>query len=173
MTELRQRLVSVALEWEREFGNAPAITTAISEFDAAMLLGLSHAEYSQAMRGATSVQRGYDFAHKGVRYQVKGTRASGKPGSNVTKVPHATNFDWDQLVWVSYNPRYEIQEAWLWDVRAYEAQFKDVKRLSPAHLRKGKCLTGNIASTGESGSVRFEQEIHVDCIGHRRQEVGA
>ena len=31
---LRQRLVAVALEWEREFVNAPSITSVISEYDA-------------------------------------------------------------------------------------------------------------------------------------------
>ncbi len=140
--DLRQRLVSVALEWESAFVNAPSITTAISEYDAAMLLGLSEAEYSRAMHGSTSVQRGFDFKHLGIRYQVKGTRPSGKPGSKITKVPSALNYDWDQLVWVSYNPKFEIQEAWQWDVDTYKSEFENVKRISPSHMRKGKCLTG-------------------------------
>ena len=55
-------------------------------------------------------------------------------------VPSATNSDWDELVWVSYNPRYEIQEAWLWEVAAYEAGFSGVKRLSPEHMRRGRSL---------------------------------
>jgi len=143
MNDLRHRLVAVTLEWERAFANAPSIATAISEYDAAMLLGLSGVEYSRTMRGATSVQKGYDFKHNGIRYQVKGTRPSGKPGSHITKVPSATNYDWDQLVWVSYNSKYEIHEAWLWDVEAYKAKFHDVKRLSPSHMRQGKRLAGD------------------------------
>ena len=139
---LRKRLVDVALEWERAFVNAPSITTAISEYDAAMLIGLSESEYSQAMHGSTAVQRGFDFKHLGVRYQVKGTRPSGKPGSNITKVPSALNFDWDQLIWVSYNPGFQIQEAWQWDVEAYRKEFSEIKRISPIHMRKGKCLAG-------------------------------
>ena len=141
MHELRARLVTIALEWERAFGNAPSITSALSEYDAAMLLGLTQLEYSNAMQGSTAVQRGYDFKHNGVRYQVKGTRSSGKLGSKITKVPQATNFDWDELIWVTYNDKYEIQEAWLWDVGSYELQFKDLKRLSPLHMRAGKCLS--------------------------------
>ena len=141
MHELRARLVTIALEWERAFGNAPSITSALSEYDAAMLLGLTQLEYSNAMQGSTAVQRGYDFKHNGVRYQVKGTRSSGKRGSKITKVPQATNFDWDELIWVTYNDKYEIQEAWLWDVSSYELQFKDLKRLSPLHMREGKCLS--------------------------------
>jgi len=140
MNELRQRLVAIALEWERTFGNAPSITATISEFDAAMLLGMTEEEYSRAMHGATSVQRGHDFVFRAKRVQVKGTRPSGKPGSTITKVPSATNYDWDELVWVSYNPRYEIQEAWLWEVAAYEAAFSGVKRLSPEHMRRGSSL---------------------------------
>lgn len=140
MSDIRSRLVAVVLEWERAFVNAPSITTAISEYDAAMLLGMSEVEYSEAMKGATSVQRGYDFSHKGVRYQVKGTRSSGKPGSFITKVPGVSNYDWDKLVWISYNPRFEIQEAWIWDVDSYRIAFSKTKRLSPAHLRKGESL---------------------------------
>ena len=140
MSDLRHRLVSVVLEWERVFGNAPSVTSAVSEYDAAMLLGMSEDDYSRSMRGTTAVQRGFDFIFNGSRVQVKGTRPSGKPGSNITKVPSANNFDWDQLIWVSYNPLFEIQEAWLWEVREYEVAFRDIKRLSPAHVRKGKSL---------------------------------
>ena len=141
MHELRSRLVALAIDWELAFGNAPSITSALSEYDAAMLLGLSLLQYSAAMKGSTAVQRGYDFKHNGVRYQVKGTRASGKRGSKITKVPQAKNFDWDQLIWITYDPKYEIQEAWLWEVGEYEAQFKELTRLSPLHMRAGKCLS--------------------------------
>jgi hypothetical protein len=140
MTELRKRLVAVALEWERAFVNIPSITAVISEYDAAMLVGMSEAEYSLAMKGTTSVQRGYDFRHNGLRYQVKGTRPSGKPGSFITKVPGVTNYDWEKLVWISYNPQFEIQEAWVWDVDAYRGAFSHIKRLSPNHLRQGTTL---------------------------------
>jgi hypothetical protein len=137
---LQERLVSVALQWEQRFGNAPAITSALSEYDAAMLVGLSESEYSSAMAGATTVRKGYDFKHNGKRYQVKGNRPSGKPGSFVTWVPKAANYDWDCLVWVLYDCRYVIQEAWLWDVEAYRSSFHEVERLSPAHHRGGRQL---------------------------------
>lgn len=137
---LRERLVTVALEWERAFGNAPAITSTLSEFDAAILVGMTPGEYEACMRGATAVQRGYDFKHQGKRYQVKANRPSGKPGSFVTWVPKAMNYDWDYLVWVLYNPKYTIVEAWLWDVATYRDELDTIKRLSPAHYRKGQRL---------------------------------
>ncbi|MEQ1662599.1 MAG: hypothetical protein ABL877_07875 [Thiobacillus sp.] len=137
---LRERLVETVLAWESAFGNAPSITSALSEFDAARLVGCSLEEYSATMQGMTSVQRGYDFVFKGNRYQVKGNRPSGKPGSSVTWVPKATNYEWDYLVWVLYNPQYEIQEAWLWEMLAYKSAFDSTKRLSPQHYRLGKKL---------------------------------
>jgi hypothetical protein len=45
--------------------------------------------------------RGHDFEFKGQRHQVKANRRSGKPGSVVTLVPKAKNFDWDVLIWIS------------------------------------------------------------------------
>ena len=105
-----------------------------------MLVGLTEAEYSAAMSRATAVQKGYDFSYGGKRYQIKGNRPSGKPGSFVTWVPKATNYDWDCLVWVLYNRQYIIQEAWLWEVEAYQTAFHTVTRLSPAHHRGGRRL---------------------------------
>jgi len=137
---LREQLVSIALQWEARFGNAPAITSALSEYDAALLVGLSEDEYSTAMIGSTAVQKGYDFAHKSKRYQVKANRPSGKRGSLVTLVPRATNYEWDFLVWILYDRGYVIQEAWLWDVEAYRVAFHGVCRLSPADLRAGRRL---------------------------------
>lgn len=138
--DLRERLVNVALEWERAFGNAPAITSAVSEFDAAMLLGMSTSDYSAAMKGSTSVQRGFDFRFGGLRIQVKGTRPSGKPGSAITKVPGVRNFDWDCLVWISYTKAFDIVEAWLWESAEYQHAFGGVIRISPAQMRKGRSL---------------------------------
>ena len=140
MTMLRQRLVDTALDWEQAFGNAPAITSVLSEFDAAMLVGCSVEEYSACMKGRTAVQRGDDFVHKGVRYQVKGSRPSGKPGSKVTLVARALNYDWDVLVWVHYDQHYTVQEAWQWSVSAYKAAFDSITRLSPEHYRRGTRL---------------------------------
>ena len=37
---LRGKLVDIALEWQESFGVAPSITSAISEYDAAMLIGM-------------------------------------------------------------------------------------------------------------------------------------
>lgn len=142
MNNLRDRLVAITLEWEHTFGNAPSITSALSEFDAAMLLGLTPDQYAECMRGATAVQKGCDFKYQGKRYQVKGNRPSGKPGSFVTMVPKALNYEWDCLVWVLYDSSYRIQEAWLWEVDIYRNEFDLVKRLSPTHYRRGRQLHG-------------------------------
>ena len=102
-----------------------------------MLIGFSFADYSKYMQGMTAVQRGYDFIFDGNRYQVKANRPSGKKGSFVTLVPKAKNYEWECLVWILYNPIYEIQEAWLWSRDAYINAFDSVKRLSPKHYRQG------------------------------------
>lgn len=140
MHDLRDKLVDLALTWERTFGNAPHITAALSELDAARLVGCSIDEYAECMRGATAVRRGHDFEFKGKRYQVKANRPSGKPGSRVTLVPKAKNFDWDVLIWILYDKAYDIQEAWSWEAVPYRQVFESVKRLAPAHYRRGTRL---------------------------------
>ncbi|RLA45156.1 MAG: hypothetical protein DRR06_07915 [Gammaproteobacteria bacterium] len=137
---IRMKLVAIALEWQERYGVAPQITTPISEYDAAMLVGMPDNEYSEFMQEITAVNRGYDFTYQNIRYQVKGNRPSGKPGSKVTMVPKATNYEWDKLIWVLYDKYYVIQEAWLWDVADYKQRFHTVKRLSPIHYREGTQL---------------------------------
>lgn len=63
--------------------------------------------------------------------------AGGKPGSFVTLVPKAKNFDWDVLIWILYNKGYEIEEAWSWEAAAYRQAFEFEKRLAPIHYRAG------------------------------------
>jgi hypothetical protein len=140
MDDLRDKLVQLALQWERTFGNAPHITAALSELDAVSLIGCSIGEYAECMRGVTAVRRGYDFEFNGRRYQVKANRPSGKPGSFVTLVPKAQNYDWDFLIWILYNKNYEIEEAWIWETTPYRQAFEFAKRLAPANYRRGKRL---------------------------------
>lgn len=137
---LREQLVSTALEWQRRFGVAPAITSALSEYDAAILVGCPEEDYCIYMQDKTAVSKGADFVHDGIRYQVKANRPSGKPGSPVTKVVKANNYDWDRLIWVHYTTTYDIQEAWLWKVDDYKRAFDSLSRLSPKDLRAGKRL---------------------------------
>src|SRR5262245_54644483 len=114
--DLRQQLVGLALEWERRFGVSPAITGAVSEFDAALLIGHSAESLALDCIGRTAVTRGTDFCHRGLRYQVKASRPSGKPGSLVTLVAKAKNYDWDRLIWLRYDRAFVIIEAWQWTV---------------------------------------------------------
>ena len=138
--DLRSTLVATALAWERRYGVAPAITSTLSEYDAARLVGHTDDSFSQACVGRTAVTRGSDFVHAGLRYQVKACRPSGKPGSAITMVPKAGNYDWDRLIWVLYDRHYVLLEAWQWEVDAYRGAFDAVKRISPAMMRAGRAL---------------------------------
>ena len=137
---LRNKLVDTALQWQERFGVAPSITSAISEYDAALLVGMTENEYSDYMQDKTAVSKGADFIFNKTRYQVKANRPSGKKGSFVTMVPKATNYEWDKLIWILYDKNYVMQEAWEWCVKDYQAAFDGIKRLSPNHYRKEKCL---------------------------------
>ena len=137
---LRDELVKIALQWQERYGVAPSITSTISEYDAAMLVGMSENEYSDYMKDKTAVIKGSDFVFNNTRYQVKANRPSGKKGSFVTIVPKAANYEWDRLIWILYDKNYVIQEAWEWEVEEYKDAFDAIKRLSPDHYRKGRCL---------------------------------
>ena len=137
---LRDELVKIALQWQERYGVAPSITSTISEYDAAMLVGMSENEYSAYMKDKTAVNKGSDFVFNNTRYQVKANRPSGKKGSFVTMVPKAANYEWDRLIWILYDKNYVIQEAWEWGVEEYKDAFDAIKRLSPDHYRKGRCL---------------------------------
>ena len=137
MDSLRKQLVDSALSWEKAYCNAPAITSALSELDAACLVGMSSKEYCESVVGTTVVRKGFDFRFNDIRYQTKANRPSDKPGSKVTRVGKARNYDWDVLIWILYDSKYEIQEAWKWNVTDYKKEFDARKRLSPADYRKG------------------------------------
>jgi hypothetical protein len=138
-TSLRDRLVAIALEWQSRYGVAPSITTSISELDAARLVGMPDEAYSKFMQGKTAVAKGFDFEWSDFRYQIKANRPSGKPGSKVTWVPKAMNYDWDRLIWIRYNVDYEIEEAWLWERDQYRQWFHN-KNLSPGDYRQRRKL---------------------------------
>jgi len=138
--QLRQQLVNIALEWQSKYGVAPAITSALSEYDAAVLVGMPLDEYSDFMRGRSAVSKGADIIWKGIRYQIKANRPSGRPGSQVTLAPKPKNINWDKLIWILYDTDYCIQEAWMWDIAEYNAQLAQLSRLRPKNMRMGKSL---------------------------------
>jgi len=51
MESIRDLLVKIALEWENKFTVMPQITSAISEYDVAHLLGCDDQTYSKIMEG--------------------------------------------------------------------------------------------------------------------------
>ena len=134
-------LVEVALEWEDYFGVGPSITSAISEWDAARLVGMSEEEYCEDRRRHGAVRRDVDFSFKGIRYQVTANRPSGKKGSKVTLVKQKTEtlrpFGWDRLIWILYDRLYVIQEAREFTAEEYRREFCNATRLSPDDMRKG------------------------------------
>jgi hypothetical protein len=135
---VRRSLVDAVLLWERTYGVAPqGVTGAIAEFDAAMLVGHTPQTYSEEMHGATAVRKGFDFCHSGERYQVKGNRPSGKPGSFITRAGKPTNLDWDTYVWIRYDEHYLVVEAWSWDNATYSQKLDHLARLSPSDIRSG------------------------------------
>ena len=135
---IRRDLVCAVLSWERVYGVAPqGVTGAIAEFDAAMLVGHSPQTYSLEMKGATAVRKGFDFCYEGKRYQVKGNRPSGKPGSFITRTGKPTNMEWDFFVWIRYDEKYVLLEAWSWDSSLYGQTLAHMNRLSPTDLRAG------------------------------------
>ena len=138
--KLRDQLVDIALKWQMQFGVAPAVTSAISEYDAAIMVGMSEDEYSLYMQDKTAVAKGHDFIFNGIKYQIKGHRPSGKPGSKITNAGKARNYEWDVLVWIRYNMKYEIEEAWSWKREDYIKNFDAQSRISPDDMRKGKRL---------------------------------
>ena len=132
--------MAIALDRERSFGVAPAITSALSENHAASLVGHTDDSLGRDCLGRTSVTRGSDFTFEGIRYQIKANRPSGKPGSVVTLVGKASNYDWDRLVWMLYDRFYVLQEAWEWEMERYRVAFDARSRLAPADMRKGRQL---------------------------------
>lgn len=134
---LRQNIIQLALEWQRKYGVAPHIISAISEYDAARLVGMTDEDYSSYMQDKTAVSRGHDFIYEGIRCQIKAHRPSGKRGSRITNAGKARNYDWDRLIWIRYNTEYEIQEAWSWDRNNYIEAFDSARRVSPDNMRNG------------------------------------
>ena len=111
---MRKQLVEISLQWQEEFGVAPSITTAVSELDAAMLVGKDPASLRADGLLRRAVTKDVDFVHNGLRYQLTANRPSGKPGSDVTLVSRKTEgaraFGWDRLIWMLYDRNYTLRE---------------------------------------------------------------
>jgi len=138
---LRDSLVKIALEWEKRFAVLPRITDAIAEFDAAKLVGTSIRIDEGREKEDTAVKKGSDFRKGNTLYQVKANRPSGKPGSEVTLVSKAKNFNWHKLIWILYDSKYCIIEAYEFTREQYKKLFATKKRLSPNDMRKGKRIS--------------------------------
>jgi hypothetical protein len=139
---LRDHLCENAVKWQEKYRVAPNIISAISEFDAARLVGMSEEEYAERERGRTSAA---GFIFREMRYQVLGTRREGireRPESIVIH-KRPSNYDWDYLIWIRYNKSYVIQEAWRWDVVLYTEYFNQNDRMTLNDMRLGENLLRN------------------------------
>jgi hypothetical protein len=141
---LRAMLVATAIEWHKKFGNAPAITGTLAEYDAAMLVGCSEDDYRKQMESRSMVAKGHDFSHGGKLYQVKSGRPSGRKGSVITLVGKPSNYFWDFFIWIRYDKSYDIEEAWCWTKDDFKARFESKERLNPDDMRGGRRLAGRI-----------------------------
>lgn len=158
---LRDKLVSIVLEWEREFGCFPGqagVTAAVSEYDAAILLGCSEADYAGCLKKRTAVSKHYDFeTADGRKVQVKANRPSGKPGSKVWNAgPKVDSSGWDLLVYILYDPNYNREEAWKFTGEEYERLFGNKKTLTLVDMRQGTSLTPDPLENIPSPSVGKE-----------------
>jgi len=54
-SDLRSRLIEIALEWEDYFGVAPSITSSLSELDGARLIGMAEGDYRTCGRNRTAI----------------------------------------------------------------------------------------------------------------------
>ncbi len=134
---LRNQLVAIAREWQKKYGVAPAITSSISEYDAAMLVGMTEDDYMKSMAKMTAVNKGHDFKHNGTKYQIKARRSSGRPGSKITNAGKASNYEWHVLIWIRYDKEFVMQEALSWQVDEYKKEFDHKKRISLEDIRQG------------------------------------
>jgi hypothetical protein len=134
--ELRNQLVESCLKWESLMGVMPRITGAISEYDAMKLMGMSQDQIFEESEGKTAVQKGHDFIFNNIKYQVKANRPSGKKGSSVTLTSKAKNYEFDKLIWILYNSKFVIQEAYICDVKDYKEKLGGLNQVRPNHLRE-------------------------------------
>ena len=65
MGSWKDSLVNEALKWESKFTVMPQVTSAISEYDAALLVGHTDETYAEEMKKQTPVTKGRDFIYNG------------------------------------------------------------------------------------------------------------
>lgn len=124
---IRDQLVHTVLKWENLFGHFPGqagITAAVSEYDAAMMLGHDEVSYAASILGRAPVGRGYDFKFNNKRIQVKANRPGRRRGATVWNAgPRVATDGWDILIYILYNEDYVCREAYRFDSDEYERIF--------------------------------------------------
>jgi hypothetical protein len=171
--DLRLRLVEVALVWQERSGVAPAVTSALSELDAALLVGMTEDEYCSDCASRTAVTRGCDFAHHGCRYQVEANRPSGRRGSFVTLVGRANNYEWDKLVWILYDRGYVVQEAWEWDVDEYRSRFETWAGCPQLTCARAGGSSPRLKRFSENGRVLYQRNTQRSSSATERRQMDA
>jgi len=57
--------------------------------------------------------------------------------SKITKGAKANNYEWDYLIWICYDTKFNVTEARGFKVDLYKELFDQKKRLSPDDMRMG------------------------------------
>ena len=170
---IRDQLVQLVLEWEERFGFFPGqagITAAVSEYDAAMMLGHNEAEYIISVAGRSPVGCGHDFVFKNKKIQVKANRPGGRSGDTVWNAgPKMITGGCDILIYLLYNKDYVVQEAYQFDCNEYEEMFSNKKSLRLEDMRKGKrlpniCLNRVGDEMGDSVQAIIRRAINLSSV---------
>lgn len=163
---VRDQLVQTLSKWEERFGFFPGqagITAAVSEYDAAMMLGHNEDEYIASITGRGPVGRGYDFVFNSKKIQVKANRPSRRPGAAVWNAGPRVNTDgWDILIYILYDEDYVIQEAYQFDSDTYENMFANRTSLRLEDMRKGENLL-NISLNREGNEMDDSTQAIIRC----------
>lgn len=127
INEITDRLIKCSIEFENQTGIVPAVSSALSEIDAMIGIGMSEKDIFGYKIKQKTRQKGHDFEYRGLKYQVKVDRESIKEGFGPGKNKHnsliSPRGEWDVLIWIEYDCDYKIISAYKWTKK----DFKDKK----------------------------------------------
>ncbi|MBF0438501.1 MAG: hypothetical protein HQL93_05195 [Magnetococcales bacterium] len=130
----RDTLVAAALEWQDRYRVSPINLSVIAALDAALLIGMSEEHYSLHMRNKKFMEsKDINFFFEKKSFIVKASRQA-------ALVPKAQHLEWDEIVFILYDARYDILGAWQMSREAYMTQCYHKERLSVEDYKTGQKL---------------------------------
>ena len=141
---LRTTLVALVPEWEKRYGVAPFITAAVSEYDAARLVGHTPETFFAGLRGSHG-----SYSRHGLLLQRSSVSDQSLSAQRKTRFVHYLGAKSNELRMgstglASVCGEFQLLEAWEWYVADYQSSFDTIKRLSPAHMRTGRRLHARV-----------------------------